>query len=196
MDPGRVIWFLRAACRSLGEAHAAGLVHRDIKPANLFAARLGPEYDFLKVLDFGIVKGMDEPQDLSLTGGGLVGSPAFVPPEIVMGAPDVDGRADLYSMGCVAYVLLTGQPVFGATTVAAMCVAHASQQPKPFADVCRHEVPPALEELVMSCLAKSADDRPADAQALWAALGALDVEPWTAEKGEAWWRENLPDLCG
>src|SRR5499426_1171239 len=120
--PERVIMLLRQACRSLAEAHERGLVHRDIKPANLFVTRLGTEFDYLKVLDFGVVKEQQSSQDATmLSNQGMVqGTPAFMPPEIVMGEARIDGRADLYSLACTAYWVLTGTPVFEANTPAQM----------------------------------------------------------------------------
>ena len=103
LPPERVVMLLRQSCRSLSEAHAAGLVHRDIKPANLFVCRMGREFDFLKVLDFGVVKRATSDQDVLLTGkGGITGTPAYMAPEFILGGDEVDGRADLYALGCVA----------------------------------------------------------------------------------------------
>ena len=123
----RVIMLLRQACRSLAEAHEHGLVHRDIKPANLFVTGLGLEYDYLKVLDFGIVK--DQPgQDATMLSeqGILQGTPAFMAPELVFGESRIDGRADLYSLACSAYWALTGQLLFQASTPAQMLLHHAA----------------------------------------------------------------------
>ena len=121
----RVIMLLRQACRSLAEAHEHGLVHRDIKPANLFVTRLGAEYDYLKVLDFGIVK--DQPgQEATMlsTQGLLQGTPAFMAPELISGEQPLDGRSDLYSLACTAYCALTGQLLFQANTPAQMLLHH------------------------------------------------------------------------
>ena len=111
LPPERAVAVLRQACRSLGEAHAAGLLHRDIKPQNLFLCRLGLDFDVVKVLDFGLVKSLDEGATQLTAEGTLTGTPAYMPPERVLGAA-ADERSDLYSLGCVAYWMLTGRPVF------------------------------------------------------------------------------------
>ena len=142
LPPERLVFLLRQACRSLAEAHENGLVHRDIKPANLFVAVLGGEYDFLKVLDFGMVKTGPEDQDVQLTAGGsLVGTPAFVAPEWVTGEGPTDGRADLYSLGCTAFWILTGMPVFQAKTPAAMLLAHVNSEPPPVSRFSEQRIP-------------------------------------------------------
>src|SRR5688572_15203630 len=121
----RVIMLLRQACRSLAEAHERGLVHRDIKPANVFVTRLGTEFDYVKILDFGVVKEQSGQDATLLSNQGIVqGTPAFMPPEIVLGEARIDGRADLYSLACTAYWALTSHTVFEATTPAQMLVQH------------------------------------------------------------------------
>src|SRR5206468_1620159 len=115
MDPGRVVHILYQACKSLEEAHKAGLIHRDIKPRNILLCKLGLEYDFAKVLDFGLVKSLrptDVAESMLTVEGVITGTPAYLAPEIALGNRDIDGRADLYSLGCVAYFLLTGLLVF------------------------------------------------------------------------------------
>jgi len=117
--PERVVHLLVQACHSLAEAHRAGLVHRDIKPANLILCRYGLDYDFLKVLDFGLVKEqvVEEPDAVRLTQHGrIIGTPAFMAPEMAMGTGTADARSDLYALGCVASWLLAGRLVFEAKT--------------------------------------------------------------------------------
>jgi serine/threonine protein kinase len=131
----RAVPILKQVCHSLAEAHQAGLVHRDIKPANLFITRAGGERDFVKVLDFGLVKlgqGSEAPEVLRLTATGAVaGTPAYVAPEIVLGDAHVDHRADLYALGCVGYWLLTGRLVFEGDTRMKVLVQHAQTPPPP-----------------------------------------------------------------
>src|SRR5262249_15524279 len=113
VPPERAVHFLRQACHALGEAHACGLIHRDIKPAHLYACRYGRDDDFIKVLDFGLVKavGGREKMEAQLTGDqSLMGTPAYLAPEMIAGTEPIDGRVDLYGLGCVAYFLLTGRP--------------------------------------------------------------------------------------
>src|SRR5690606_15582796 len=172
---GRTIHILRQVCESLEEAHARGLVHRDIKPANIHIGRLGLRPDFVKVLDFGLVKSVaNEPTEHSLaTGAGLTpGTPAYMAPEVILNEA-VDGRADLYAVGCVAYFLLTGQLVFegGGLQVIAR---HLREAPVPPSQRTELPIPPELERLVLACLAKQPDQRPRSARHLSDALGAID----------------------
>jgi serine/threonine-protein kinase len=191
---GRTIFILRQVCESLEEAHVRGLVHRDIKPANIHVGRLGLQYDFVKVLDFGLVKRLADGADgLSLaTAGGLTpGTPAYMAPEMASG-DKVDGRADLYAMGCVAYYLLTGQLVFEASTALQMILKHVHDQPVPPSQRTELPVPGALDQVVLSCLAKAPGDRPQSAAQLARSLDVIEVEPWSEEKAMQWWRIHQP----
>ena len=133
IEAPRAIYLLRQVCHSLGEAHARGLIHRDIKPANIFSSRLGPDCDFVKVFDFGLVKDRSDLADATaLTAQGVTaGTPAFMAPEIALGQADVDGRADIYAVGCVAYWLLTGEVVFKRENPLATVLAHVRDEPVP-----------------------------------------------------------------
>jgi transcriptional regulator with GAF, ATPase, and Fis domain len=195
LPPERVIALLVQACRSLGEAHESGLVHRDIKPANLFVTRLGLEYDFLKVLDFGMVKGVAGDDVTNLTAQGYAqGTPAFMAPELALGETEVDGRADLYSLGCAAYCLLTGRPVFDARNAAGMLMHHVQSSPIPPSRVSELEIPERLEALVMRCLEKRPERRPDSALALQDELGRIPVAtPWSQERAREWWRMHAPE---
>jgi transcriptional regulator with GAF, ATPase, and Fis domain len=192
--PERITMLLRQACRSLTEAHERGLVHRDIKPANLFVACLGPEYDYLKVLDFGIVKDRPGQEALVLTAQGMVhGTPAFMAPEMVAGETEIDGRADLYSLACVAYWALTGHAVFAAKTPEQMLLHHARTTPLPPSQVSEVPIPAALETLIMRCLEKDPDLRPASALDLEVELGRVAfARPWTQERAREWWQLHAP----
>ncbi len=192
---GRVVWLLSQAAKSLAEAHEMGLVHRDIKPRNIFTCRLGTECDFAKVLDFGLVKfNTFDAAQTSLTRDGVTtGTPAYMAPEIAMGRPDIDGRADLYSLGCVGYWLLTGQLVFEGETVMAMAVAHVQKQPVPPSRRTEVQVPGSLERILMQCLEKDPRARPDDARLLADMLSECEsVEPWTQKQAQQWWRMHLP----
>jgi serine/threonine-protein kinase len=192
----RVTMLLTQACRSLTEAHERGLVHRDIKPANLFVACLGPEFDYLKVLDFGIVKDRPGQEGLLLTAQGMVhGTPAFMAPEMAVGETDIDGRADLYSLACVAYWALTGQLVFAAITPEQMLLHHARTVPVAPSQVSELPIPPALDAIIMSCLEKNPERRPASALDLQAALMRIAFQrPWTQDRAREWWAVHAPDV--
>ncbi|HKG94071.1 MAG TPA: serine/threonine-protein kinase [Gemmatimonadaceae bacterium] len=196
LPASRAVHVLRQVCESLEEAHARGLVHRDIKPANIHVGRLGLRHDFVKVLDFGLVKPVSRERanaDYSLaTGAGLTpGTPAYMAPEVSLGDP-VDGRADLYAVGCVAHFLLTGRLVFEAENAVRLVVMHLQDEPDPPSRLAPFPVPPALDELVLSCLAKAPDGRPRSAAEVSQALSAVDVEPWGEAEAAAWWRANHP----
>jgi eukaryotic-like serine/threonine-protein kinase len=191
MEPARVVNLLRQVCHSLGEAHARGLIHRDIKPANLFMCRLGPDDDFVKVLDFGLVKHADTSNARSMLTleGVTAGTPGFMAPEIALGKPGVDGRADLYSLGCVAYYLLTGQHVFSGETPVATVLAHVQTPPPAPSARAEFPIPPALDAAILACLAKEPSDRPASASVLDRQLAeaVAAADAWTPEAARAWW---------
>ena len=143
---GRVVSFLVQACESLEEAHDAGLVHRDVKPKNLFICRVGKRTDFLKLLDFGLVN--DPSQTLNTGGAGATGTPAFMAPEQVRGDA-VDGRADIYALGCTAYFLLTGETVFNKPNVLAAAPAHVTEHPRQLSSRSELAIPNSLDQVVM-----------------------------------------------
>jgi len=174
LDPVRVIHILRQVCESLEEAHSYGLVHRDIKPANIHLGKVGLRDDFAKVLDFGLVRSFDGPSEDSLTGaaGMTPGTPAYMAPEMAS-ERTVDGRADLYSLGCVAYYLLTGHLVFAGDTPLQTILKHLQQPPDPPSRATDRAIPAALDEVVLACLAKRPEDRPSSAAELSQRLAAV-----------------------
>jgi serine/threonine-protein kinase len=196
VPPERAVSLLRQACHSLAEAHAAGLVHRDVKPANLFVSRLGLDVDFVKVLDFGLVKrqGPSAPGAEALTvEGNFTGTPGFMPPEVALGTEPVDGRADIYGLGCVAYWLLTGQRVFESTNAMQMVIDHVRTVPVPPSQRTAQPIPEALERIVLRCLEKDPRARPASAAGLSRELDALGIEGrWTEARARDWWAAHPP----
>jgi serine/threonine-protein kinase len=194
MPPGRVVNTLLQVCESLEEAHRAGLVHLDIKPRNILLCRLGLQHDFVKVLDFGLVKVLHQPDQSRVTlEGSAAGTPAFVAPEIAMGQPEIDGRADLYGLGCVAYYLFTGQLVFDKPSVVAQALAHVQETPVPPSRRTELPIPASLETLVLQLLAKDPAARPASALHLARALRALeDIPAFSPEAAAEWWRLHAP----
>ena len=193
--PERVIYILHQLLSSLAEAHEAGLIHRDIKPANIYVCRYGREVDFVKVLDFGLVKhGKDSPgEGNSLTEANAVsGTPAFMSPEQAQGER-VDARSDLYAVGCVAYWLLTGGLVFVGQTPLETIIRHVQDIPEPPSARTAAKIPPALEAIVLDCLAKNPDARPQTADELSSRLMAVPLEsPWNAERAGDWWLTHRP----
>jgi eukaryotic-like serine/threonine-protein kinase len=198
LPPGRAIHLLRQVCESLEEAHQAGLVHRDIKPANIHVGRVGLRYDFVKVLDFGLVKPVKKtsPDESLITAAGLaLGTPAYMAPELALGE-EVDARADIYALGCVAYFLLTGRLVFEADNTMRLMVKHIEEKPVPPSRRAEQPIPASLDDAVLGCLAKDPAARTPSAASLSAALAAAaaDVEPWGDADATAWWtqRASLP----
>jgi len=192
----RTVHLLMQVCESLQDAHHAGLVHRDIKPGNIFICRYGRRYDFVKVLDFGLVKGQNElaPTDDRLTQAGTItGTPAYMAPELALGRADVDARADLYSLGCTAYWLLTGRTVFTGTTGMEVIMQQVHELPAPPSAVTGAPIPPDLEDLIMKCLEKDPDKRIQSAEEVAQRLSRIPLDnPWASEQAEAWWQEHQP----
>jgi serine/threonine-protein kinase len=195
VSPARAVHLLLQICDSLGEAHENGLIHRDIKPANVYVCRYGRQVDFVKVLDFGLVKFHHERDevDLKITGENAVGgTPAFIAPEQVMGA-DVDGRTDIYALGCVAYWMLTGRYVFKGKSALATMMMHVEKTPQPPSASGEQPIPSALDRAVLVCLEKDPTGRPQTVDQLVTMLQACDVDDgWTPEKAWQWWEHHLP----
>ncbi|MEO8591714.1 MAG: protein kinase [Candidatus Solibacter sp.] len=193
MPAERVVDVLRQACRSLGEAHRAGMLHRDIKPHNIFLCRLGLDFDVVKVLDFGLAKSMLG-EDSNLTAdGSIIGTPAYMSPERVIGS-ESEERSDLYALGCVAYWMLTGQQVFPGEPMAVM-LHHVRTAPKAPSAVSPNPIPAELDRIVLACLEKEPGKRPASAVELWRLLGEVPVaNSWTQDRAATWWSEHLPNL--
>lgn len=186
----RAIHLLSQVCHSLSEAHSRGLVHRDVKPANVFVCRYGEELDFIKVLDFGIVKESErEAGEPGLTNADQIqGTPAFLAPEQALGTTDLDGRCDIYATGCLAYWLLTAQHVFTADTPVGLLVHHVQTTPTPPSARTELPIPAALDEIVLACLAKDPAERPQTARELARCLGEVELKAeWTEERAREWW---------
>jgi serine/threonine-protein kinase len=194
LPAGRVIHILQQVCESLEEAHRSGLVHRDIKPANIHVGRLGLRQDFVKVLDFGLVKpfsAKNVEHSLATVAGQTPGTPAYMAPEMALGEA-VDGRADIYALGCVAYYLLTAQLVFDADTAFQMIARHLQNEPSHPSLRTENHIPRALDKLVLTCLEKEPQERPQSAAELARALGSIDVLSWGSEEAGRWWSANAP----
>jgi serine/threonine protein kinase len=194
LPPNRAVHLLCQACESLAEAHERGMVHRDIKPANIQVCRMGQYFDFVKVLDFGLVKttAPTPKRDPGLTSPDLfAGTPAYLAPESATGE-GVDQRADVYALGCVAYWMLTGRLVFDGDSPIQIVARHIQATPEPPSRYSPFPLPPALEETVLACLAKLPEDRPANVGDLAERLAHSDVEsPWTREDARRWWETSL-----
>jgi eukaryotic-like serine/threonine-protein kinase len=195
VEPERAVHLLRQACESLAEAHARGLVHRDIKPSNIFTCRMGLEVDFVKVLDFGLVKatGDGDLQTLLTAPDSTTGTPAYIAPEMVRGDGVADHRVDIYTLGCVGYWLLTGKLVFQAPNAIQLMYQHANAIPVPPSHKSELEIPAALDSAILACLAKQPEDRPQNALELSRLLAAaVPREGWSEERAHRWWDLHHP----
>ncbi|MEZ4444159.1 MAG: serine/threonine-protein kinase [Polyangiaceae bacterium] len=194
MPAARVVHVLRGVCGSLEEAHHLGLMHRDVKPANIVLARQGGRFDVPKLLDFGLVKNLEEAPDVGLTmPGGITGTPLYMAPEMITDPDGVDARADLYALGAVGYFLLTGQHVFDGSSVVEVCGHHLHTKPEPPSLRLGVPVPEALESLILGCLRKDRAERPRTATQVLEALASCDTEHgWSASEAAAWWAEHGP----
>jgi serine/threonine-protein kinase len=189
---GRVTHLMRQAASALVEAHGVGLVHRDIKPGNIMVHLLHPHGgggDFVKVLDFGLVKEVRQEGGVELTNeANLAGTPQYMSPESITAPDVVDARADLYALGAVAYYLLTGTHVFTGKSIVEVCSHHLHSTPEPLSSRLGEPIAPDLEHLVLRCLAKDPSERPQSAFELEQRLGeCADIPAWSSEDASDWW---------
>jgi serine/threonine-protein kinase len=196
VPPERAIHLLTQVCASLDDAHQNGLVHRDIKPANIVVGRVSAARDFVKVLDFGLVKlegAQQSEKSLKLTDDANVsGTPGFIAPEVVLGDPS-DHRVDIYSLGCVAYWLLTGKLVFEGPGAVKVMSDHVHTPPIPPSARTEQPIPAELDAVILECLAKDPNERPPTASALRERLERIPIAmPWTPARAETWWSDHAP----
>jgi hypothetical protein len=197
LPPGRVIHLLRQACGSLAEAHEAGMIHRDVKPGNIMVCRHGGLYDVVKLLDFGLVKDQESnrgPEGSRLTTErSVVGTPAYMSPEAITDPLQVDPRTDLYALGAVGYFMVTGGNMFDVNTRDEALRLQLTEIPPLPSERLGRPVPGDLEQLIMRCLEKDRDARPASARELDEALGnCRDASTWTQREARAWWQDVPP----
>lgn len=192
---GRVRDILFQACSALVEAHQLGLVHRDIKPANIMLSRRGGVPDHVKVLDFGLVKELSEPDATANSQPALLGTPLYLAPEAITNPEAVGPCADLYALGAVGYHLLTGHPVFEGQSIVEVCSKHLMAEPEPPSLDPRLDVPAPLEQLILACLAKAPGGRPKDAATLRDLLLHLPLSgSWSPADAQRWWDSRAPEL--
>ncbi len=187
---GRVLCLLRQMCGALAEAHSTGLIHRDIKPANMMLCVRGGLYDVIKVLDFGLAKGVRPDEELLTAVNAIPGTPHYIAPEVIQDPASVDARSDVYAVAAVAFFLLTGREMFQADSVLGVLTAHVTTPPPRPSSISTEPLHPGFEELLLECLDRDPASRPADAGALLARLDALATEPtleWPQASAKAWW---------
>jgi serine/threonine-protein kinase len=196
LTPTRAHHILYQVAGALAEAHGCGLIHRDIKPANVMLTVRGGVPDYATVVDFGLVKNLvDEDPSLSTTGT-IVGTPTYLAPEVIRGLDADRASRDLYALGCLAFFLLTGEDVFTAATAVQVCALHLEMPPELPSKRLGKPIPPKLEALVMSLLAKDAADRPASALAVMEYLEGLPTHgQWRRSAASAWWASTGEKMC-
>ena len=196
LSPARTMYLVRQVCRSLAEAHAIGLIHRDIKPANIYVCRMGVEYDFIKVLDFGLVTFDDRRGASALMTAEhvAIGTPAYMAPEAILGGATIDHRADLYALGCVAYFLLTGERVFQAESQMKLLMQHVNDAPIPPSRRTEQPIPREIDDLVLACLHKDPNRRPHSAEELGRLASGQMANAWDQQAAQRWWAAHLPQL--
>jgi serine/threonine-protein kinase len=189
LPPGRVVYLLRQVCQALSEAHQAGLIHRDVKPSNIFAAQRGGMHDVAKLLDFGLVRPVTTaPQSHVSAEGQILGTPLYMSPEQAVGSLELDGRSDIYSLGAVAYFMLTGRPPFNEKSWIGAMIAHARDPVVPPSKL-RPDVPEDLERIVLRCLAKPLNERYQKADCLERdLLLCACAADWDRAAARIWWR--------
>jgi serine/threonine protein kinase len=197
MPPARALAIVRQMCLSLAEAHARGLVHRDVKPANVFLCRMGLEYDFVKVLDFGLVK-LDPYSAVTIdqTASVPIGTPGYMAPEAIIGSAPADATADVYAIGCVAYFLLTGHTVFKGQSPIGTLMLHVQDTPMPPSMRTELPISPEIDAFVLACLEKDPARRPRNAAEVLDRLDRTSVAgTWNQPAAAHWWRTHLPHLA-
>ena len=188
--PGRIVHILRQVAGSLAEAHGMGVVHRDIKPSNIILVpQRGGEFDVVKVVDFGLVKELDDETALTLAGK-IAGTPHYLSPEAISSPDRVGPHSDIYALACVAYFLLTGQRVFEGRTAVEICGHHLHSLPALPSERLGRPVPELLSSLVMACLQKDPTRRPTARNLMSVLDGALDVDRWTCDLAQNWWKAH------
>jgi serine/threonine protein kinase len=189
----RVIHILTQVCDSLAEAHGLGLIHRDIKPGNIFLCDRGGIPDCVKVLDFGLVQEYqaEKRRETNLAGRDeLEGTPWFMPPEAITGANASDPRSDLYSVGALAYFLLTGTYAYDGATIREIHEHQLAGPPPPPSQRSTKPISAELDQLVLACLAADPADRPPSAVELRQSLLATPrAGEWTLVEQMAWWAQ-------
>jgi hypothetical protein len=191
LSEARLLYVMNQACASIAEAHDHGLMHRDLKPSNIMLCERGGSYDFVKVLDFGLVKELEKGKSVDLTDvAALTGTPLYMPPEAVQAPETLDVRGDVYQLGLVAYFLLVGRNVFEGDAPMDVIVQHVSAAPTPPSEVLGRPLNPRLEEIIMRCLEKEPDKRFDHARALLEAFESCEVEGrWGQREARVWWSE-------
>ncbi len=186
----RVIYILKQVCASLAEAHSIGLIHRDIKAANVILCERGGLHDVTKVVDFGLVKDLDNLSESSMIPlNEIAGTPLYISPEAIRSPGDIDARSDLYSVGVLGYFMVTGKPVFKGDSATDLFNCHLHTEPTPPSARSTMKIPKDLELIILQCLEKDPRKRPADAVELYKRLDSCEsARDWGEAEASRWWQ--------
>ena len=198
----RVIHLLEQAAASLAEAHDAGLIHRDVKPGNILVVDRGGISDLVKVVDFGLVKDVGlrardttTPETALTMANSITGTPLYLAPETITAPETADARTDLYALGAVGYWLLTGSHVFNGNSILEVCAHHLHSLPERPSLRLGRPVPTDLEAVLLACLEKRPEERPASAHVLGERLRACAARgSWTNARAADWWARHRHEL--
>ena len=183
----RVKHLMVQVCEALAEAHGQGLVHRDIKPQNLMVTRLGGRHDFVKVLDFGLVKDLHARSSQQLTEeGSISGTPGYLPPEVFEDPDHIGPAADVYAVGCVMHLLYTGREVFESPLPREVIARHIGERPRTPSE--RFGLDPVFDAILSRCLEKDPRARFSSCVELLRALEALPLAPFPDVIAQASWQ--------
>jgi len=189
LEAGRAVRLLTQLCGSLTEAHALGLIHRDVKPSNIHLCERGRVYDTAKLLDFGLVKEVENSAPDVTQEHVILGTPAYLAPEVIRNAAASSTSQDLYALGCAAYYMLAGLAPFFAPLPMDVYLQHLQEPPRPFSKR-GVKVPRKLEALIFACLEKKPENRPHSADDVRRELLDLRIKPWTDDDAFRWWQVN------
>ena len=190
MPVARAIHLLRQVCAGLAEAHGKGMVHRDVSPTNIMVCHYGGEYDFVKVLDFGLVKNIASAEEQTITRTlRILGTPLYMSPERLRDPADVDARADIYAVGAVAFFVISGRRMFETADDLALTSKVLNEVPPRVSALAAQAIPESLDMLIAACLEKQREDRPQSIGEVSDVLEALAVrQRWTQRDAKAAWR--------
>jgi serine/threonine-protein kinase len=196
MPVARAIHLLRQVCAGLAEAHGKGMVHRDVSPTNIMVCHYGGEYDFVKILDFGLVKNIASTEEQTITRTlRILGTPLYMSPERLRDPADVDARADIYAVGAVAFFVISGRRMFETADDLALTSKVLNEVPPRVSTVAAQAIPEPLDMLIAACLDKRREDRPQTIGEVSDVLEALAVrQRWTRREAKAAWAAYSPRM--